>query len=150
MNRATHVEDRLPAYLDGRLDEIARAQVAAHLAQCTACARAADAFRAVEHALDTDADIAAPRAMWPAIARRRDPVRRRILDVTFAMATAGALAGGFMLGVLAFDGRGAAVAPDPTSMTASATTDTDWLTSPERSLSDVYFFDTSNGTENAQ
>jgi anti-sigma factor RsiW len=150
MNHMDHIEAQLPAYLDGRLDAAEHARVAAHVESCAACARAADDYRAVERLLDLDAAPAPLGPMWPAIARRRDPARRRATDYGFALAAAASLTAGFMLGVLAIDDGTAPSASAPAAArTATPMTDADWLTSSEPTLSDVYFFDAAGGGENA-
>lgn len=146
MNHEPHVEAELATYVDGRLDATAHARVAAHLESCAACALAAGALRAVERVLDDDPAAAPIAPMWPAIARRRDPARRRVADLGFALATAASLAAGFTLGVLAVrDGA----APSATTSVATAA-DADLLVTSETTLSDVYFSGGTNGEEQAQ
>jgi len=149
MNRDLHVQALLPAWLDDRLGPAEHARVQAHLETCAECARAADAYRALGRLLDDDESPAPLHPMWPAIARRRDPVRRRIADFGFALASAAALSAGFMLGVLAL-GDGARSTPATVATTAAASVDTDLLSASERTLSDVYFFDTASNTETSQ
>jgi anti-sigma factor RsiW len=150
MNRDDHIEDRLPAYLDERLEPLERARVARHLELCPACTRAAEQFRALERALDEDPEVPPLRAMWPAVAARRSPARRRIADVTFAMATAAALVAGFTLGVLGLGQPETPAVPETRVHAAVTTDDGDWLTLSGRTLSDVYFFDVITGSGNTQ
>jgi anti-sigma factor RsiW len=142
----SHVEDRLPAYLDGRLDPAEQTRISAHLDACAECARAADELRAVGRLLDADA-APSPAPMGPAIARRRDPVRRRAAGMGFALATAASLAAGFALGLLAVrDGA----APAATDATASEAADAELLVTSETTLSEVYFLDGANGAGGAR
>jgi len=143
MNPTDHILDRLDAYVDGTLEVAAREHVRAHAASCPDCARALASRQALERLLDEDADATPLAPMWPAIARRRDPARRRWVDLTFAAATAGALAAGFVLGIVTLDGS--AVARNVVVQSTTATAESDWATSSEPSLSDVYFFDNSSG-----
>ena len=76
-------------------------------------------------------------------------MRRRLADLGFALAATASLAAGFMLGVLAIDGNGTGAAVARTA-TVATNGDTDWISASERTLSDVYFFDTSGGTELSQ
>jgi len=146
MNQDAHVETELAAYVDGRLDDAARTRVAAHMDSCAACAHVADGMRAVARVLDDD-ETAMPLApMWPAIARRRDPVQRRVADLGFALATAASLAAGFTLGVLAIRDGTAPGVPAATATTADA----DLLVASETTLSDVYFSGGTNGAEQTQ
>lgn len=139
-----HENDRLAAYADDRLEPAAREAVRRHLDGCTACAHELEALRAVERVLDADPAPAPLRPMWPAIAHRRDPVRRRALDLGFGFAAAVALAGGFMLGVVTFD---RAAPADTQGARAAATAPDDWATAAEPSLSDVYFFENGSATQ---
>jgi anti-sigma factor RsiW len=138
MTHGEHITDRLAAYVDGGLDAGTRERVRAHVESCGACARELEAFRVLERVLDEDVSALPLRSMWPAVAHARNPARRRIVDFTFAAATAAALAGGFMLGVITFD-RADRGGVTPLQTTAAATDD--WATAAEPSLSEAYFFE---------
>lgn len=62
----------LSPYLDGELDQAARARIEAHLAGCLACRRALEDLRAIVAAAPGYAGTAPDRDLWPDIARRLD------------------------------------------------------------------------------
>jgi anti-sigma factor RsiW len=98
------VQDHLSAWLDGELDDGARRQVDAHLAECPACQGIArDLQRVVGVAAGMP--VTGPgRNLWPGIADRiHRPVAGRIdpeAPRTIPLGHAGLVAAGLLLGVL--------------------------------------------------
>lgn len=98
MNR--HIQDLVPAWLDGRLDAAARELVRAHCAQCAECRRALAESEAAWKLLG---DVESPpplRPVWPALAEARRPRRGPLwARLSFPAAAAAVLAAGILLGV---------------------------------------------------
>ncbi|MBU0742268.1 zf-HC2 domain-containing protein, partial [bacterium] len=63
-----HVNDLIPAYLDGRLGEAGRAAVRAHCDLCPACAGALAESEAVWRLLDSVRVPAPSRPAWAGVA----------------------------------------------------------------------------------
>ncbi len=94
-----HLNDLIPAYLDGRLDTAGCAAVRAHCDQCPACANALAESEAVWRMLDSVRVPEPSRLVWAGVAAassdRRDPAWRRLV---FATVSAAALAAGVLVG----------------------------------------------------
>ena len=101
-----HVNDLIPAYLDGRLDEAGREAVRAHCELCPACAGVLAESEVVWRMLDNVPVPAPSRPTWTDVAAatsgRRDPAWRRL---AFATVSAAALAAGILVGSQQYDPR---------------------------------------------
>jgi len=110
----SHADDgTLHAYLDGQLSPVELAQLEAHLASCPACRGRLEEERALVERADALLAAAAPpeRALppFPAV-RRRSPLRRFRLPLTWAATVLLAVGAGWYLG--AGSHRGAGLAPN--------------------------------------
>jgi anti-sigma factor RsiW len=91
-----HVEDRLTVYHDGALDADEAERIRAHLESCATCRAAYEDHRRFETLLEeATGEPDAKPSLWPGVAARLEPPRRRLRlasGMAFAAAAGVALA----------------------------------------------------------
>jgi len=95
-----HVDDRIPAYLDGELKADEAERVLAHCRACASCGRVLDESTRVMERLRAAAAPDPARSFWPYVRAEIARAAERRLGPAFAFGATAAVAAGIALGLL--------------------------------------------------